>query len=102
MVSSGVYNYLGCRKRIPTKFKVDVWRRMLRRVNYHDIELCEFLEFGLPIDYNSNTLPTPSSRNRTRPTSLLFPDHVNTFIGTEIKEGTTLGPFLNISTFEHS
>ena len=42
------YNYAGAR--IPlahNKLNLDVWRKYL--LDYHDSELCEFLEFGWPL-----------------------------------------------------
>ena len=50
---SGKYNFQHCRIRINFKINVDFMRTML--INYKDIQVCEFLEFGFPIGFKDCT-----------------------------------------------
>ena len=66
-----------------------MWRELLS--GYPDEIICDFLEFGWPIGYMSDTLPTFDLR--THRGALDFPDQVNAYLSTELKLGRIAGPF---------
>ena len=47
---SGKYYFQHCRIRVNEKINVNFMRVML--INYYDLEVCEFLEFGYPIGFD--------------------------------------------------
>ena len=49
IVRSGRYNFEGCRFSLETGLKIDYFRFMLH--GYDDEAICDFLEFGFPLDY---------------------------------------------------
>ena len=55
--------------------------------------MADFLLFGLPINYHSSSVPTPSKSNHS--SAPRFPVASNSFIAAEISHGTTAGPFLH-------
>ena len=59
--------------------------------NFADNVICEFLEFGWPINYTSPTPPTPVSHNH--PSACNYPDDVHQFIAKEVQLQATAGPF---------
>ena len=66
-----------------------MWRELLS--GYPDQIICEFLEFGWPIGYMSDTLPIfdlPTHRG-----ALDFPDQVNAYLSKELKLGRIAEPF---------
>ena len=91
VVSSRVPNFYGCKIHVPSGFNVSVWRDRLQLAGFHDMELCEFLDYGFPIGYCSDRLPMPATRNHSR--SYMYPHHVDAYINKEIQERATLGPF---------
>ena len=66
-----------------------MWRELLS--GNPDEIICDFLEFGWPIGYMSDTLPTFDLR--THRGALDFPDQVNAYLSTELKLGRIAGPF---------
>ena len=66
-----------------------MWRELLS--GYPDEIICEFLEFGWPIGYMSDTLPIFDLR--THRGALDFPDQVNAYLSKELKLGRIAGPF---------
>ena len=49
---SGKYNFESCKCSLNTNLRVDYFRFML--TDYHDIGICDFLEYGFPIGYFGN------------------------------------------------
>ena len=64
-----------------------MWRELLS--DYPDEIICEFLEFGWPIGYMSDTLPIFDLR--THRGALDFPDQVNAYLSKELKLDELLG-----------
>ena len=58
---------------------------------FSDNVICEFLEFGWPINYTSPTPPTQVSHNH--PSACNHPDDVCQFIAKEVQLLATAGPF---------
>ena len=50
--ASGLPNFQGCRIRVPVSrsLNIDLWREKLG--SYEDNIVCDFLEFGFPLDFN--------------------------------------------------
>lgn len=82
-------NFLGARIPLTTQLNLQAWRTNL--VDYHDKNICVFLEFGWPVGYHSTSPPTSCSRNH--PSATLHPTHIKKFIDTELSHGAMVGPF---------
>ncbi|XP_019634599.1 PREDICTED: uncharacterized protein LOC109477693 [Branchiostoma belcheri] len=91
---SGVPNFKSERIPVPTKLHVSAWRGLLD--GFHDTVLCDFLEFGFPVNYESSAQPRVPRTNH--PSALQYSSHVDRFISTELSHGATIGP-LSPATF---
>ena len=72
---SRVYNFEGLRLPAPSSLRTPVWRSYLRE--YADYAVCEFLEFGWPVGFDSLFLSTSCPANvliRNHKGALDFPD----------------------------
>lgn len=87
--SFNVPNFAGARIPIASGLKVQNWATLLR--NYHDNELCQFLQFGWPLGYYSDIIPKSATANH--PSALAYPDHIADFIQTELSFKALTGPF---------
>ena len=58
---------------------------------YTYMEVCDFLQFGFPIGYVSNSSPVSCKRNHSL--AHAFASHVDRFIVKEVSLGAVLGPF---------
>lgn len=81
-------NFAGAKIPVPSGLLVENWVNLL--LDYHDNELCHFLQFGWPIGYLSDKIPV--SVNDNHPSALAYPTHVDDFIKTEIGFGAIEGP----------
>lgn len=66
---------------------ITMWRELLR--DYRDRLICDFLEFGWPIGYTSDTLPIFDLK--THRGALDF--RINACLSNELKLGRIIGPF---------
>ena len=82
-------NAFSFRVPIPSRLHLDTWHHLLS--DFSDNVICEFLEFGWPINYTSPTPPTPVSHNH--PSAFNHPDDVRQFIAKEVQLQATAGPF---------
>ena len=82
-------NAFSFRVPIPSRLHLDTWHHLLS--DFSDNVICEFLEFGWPINYTSPTPPTPMSHNH--PSACNDPDDVRQFIAKEVQLQATTGPF---------
>lgn len=82
-------NFLGARIPIESGLNIPAWRKRLE--SYHDIEVCEFLEFGWPIGYHASKTPVNSEANH--PSAQFYTAHVKKFIETELDHNALVGPF---------
>ena len=82
-------NAFSFRVPIPSRLHLDTWHHLLS--DFSDNVICEFLEFGWPINYTSPNLPTPVSHNH--PSACNHPDDVRQFIAKEVQLQATAGPF---------
>ena len=58
---SGLPNYMQCRLPVPSELNIFNWRRLLK--NYSYSILCEYLEFGFPLNIDYNKLVFQSNTN---------------------------------------
>ena len=85
---SGQPNYQIVQVPVFSTLNIAMWRELLS--GYPDEIICEFLEFGWPIGYMSDTLPIFDLR--THRGALDFPDQVNAYLSKELKLGRIAGP----------
>ena len=57
----GLPNYLKARCPVSSGLLIPAWRMML--ADFPDTQLVDFLQFGLPLDYTSSVIPTPTLIN---------------------------------------
>ena len=88
---SGVPNFRGCRIPLPhNKMNIPLWRHWLE--DYGDKIVCEFLEFGFPLDFNKCVeLNTDERRNHNGARD--HPDFVNQYLRKEVDKFRIAGPF---------
>ena len=88
---SGIPNYKGCRITLPfSKLNIPLWREWL--VDYKDYVICEFLEFGFPLDFDKSVeLNTNERRNHKGARE--YPEFVNKYLCTEVGKSRIAGPF---------
>ena len=91
MYSSGLPNYRHCRRPVLTSLHFPEWRECLR--NYHDSRVCDYLQFGWPVNYDNVSCSFPVSDNRTHKGALDFPAAVTQYLNSEIARGAVCGPF---------
>lgn len=84
-------NYLGARITIPSQMNIKNWQHLLQ--GYQDAGICKFLQYGWPIGYTSESLPTPTAINHK--SAIDYAEQVQSFIDNEIRLGAMLGPFTN-------
>ena len=84
-------NYVGCKMRVPSGFNVSVWRSRLLEGNYKDMVVCELLDYGFPIGFDSVRLPEHTSKNHGG--ALGYAEHVDEFLRKEQQFGAIFGPF---------
>lgn len=87
--SFGLPNFLGAKVTIPSTLNLPMWRKKLS--DYHDKEICVFLQYGWPVGYHADTPPTNTHRNH--PSATLHPAHVEKFITTKLQHGAMVGQF---------
>ena len=88
---SGVPNYRGCRIPLPyNKHNLTLWRKLL--VNYSDKVICEFLEFGFPLDFDTSiSLHTKERRNHKGARE--YPQFIDRYLHRETEKCRIAGPF---------
>ena len=86
---SGTYNFLGCRIPIKLQLHVDEWECELQ--DYWDVQLCEFLKFGFPLDFNRNSKLRWENKNKNSATQFLA--DVDAYLEEELKYQAIMGPF---------
>ena len=97
----GCPNFLGARIPVVSNLNIDNWKFHLR--DYWDTQLLDLLEFGFPLDFDTNTELVSTEENHT--SAKQYSSHVQTYICEELKHGAILGPFehkpisLHISPF---
>lgn len=85
-------NYAGARIPLQSGLNINTWRSYLR--SYHDVALCDYLEFGWPIGYHADAPPATTHKNH--PSGEQHNEHVNRFIEKELSCNAILGPFTDL------
>ena len=88
---SGLPNYKGCRIPLPfVGFNIPLWRELL--ADYHDKTVCDFLEFGFPLDFDRSVkLCTNERRNHKGARD--HPEFVRKYLIKETQKRRIAGPF---------
>lgn len=87
--STGLPNYLAARRPLKSYLNIPAWRHNL--VDYEDNVLCEYLEFGWPISYTADRIPTSTMTNHGSAQD--YPQQIEAFLQKELDLGAMLGPF---------
>ena len=89
VVRTGLYNFQQARITVPTHFDIQMWRLLLD--GYYDYGVCEFLEYGWPINFCEPIELVSTANNHT--SALLYRDQVNNYIQTELSYAGVIGPW---------
>ena len=90
MKATGLPNFVGARVPVQSDLLVSRWRELL--VDYSDYKVCEFLEFGFPLDYSASSLPNAVEyRNHSR--ARRHARAVSDYLQQECSSGRIAGPF---------
>lgn len=84
-----VPNFAGARIPVSSGLNIPTWVALLQQ--YHDAELCHFLQFGWPLGYYSQKVPESVTTNH--PSALAYSQHIDEFIHTELTFSALTGPF---------
>ena len=79
----------GAKIEVPSKLKINKWRACL--TDYDDKVICDFLQYGWPINYTSIHEPDIPIRNHS--SSLQHRTAVDDYLSTELAQGARQGPF---------
>lgn len=82
-------NFIGARVTLNSALNLDRWEQELH--DYHDKEICQFLRYGWPIGYESDSPPTSVEENHYSGQQHL--PHVRKFIQKELHHSAIVGPF---------
>ena len=90
--SSGLPNFRGSRVPVPASknFNMDLWRSKLNL--YDDKVVCDFLEFGFPLDFNKNSKLDYDVR-RNHKGARDFADFIKKYLARESEQMRVVGPF---------
>ena len=89
VIASGVPNYVCCRIPVRTSLHIAVWRDLL--IDYHDNIVCEFLEYGWPMDCSLSQPEYSVFRNHKGARD--FSDYLCVYLQQECAKGRMAGPF---------
>ncbi len=89
VISSGQYNFQGCRIPVTSNLNIPWWRQELE--GYSDSIVSDFCEFGWPIGYEAKDWPISALINHKG--AKQYPDHIDGYFQKEISLGATMGPF---------
>lgn len=82
-------NFLGARIPLHTKLVLSAWNSYL--LDYHDKLLCQYLTYGWPVGYLSDS--PPQSVDSNHPSAERNLSHVENFIKVELTHQALVGPF---------
>ena len=89
---SGKYNFEGCRIPVPEskKFNLKLWREKLK--DYDDRIVCDYLEFGFPIDFDKEKKLVFDVRKNHKG-AREFPEFITNYLRRECEGSRIAGPF---------
>lgn len=92
--NSNAPNYSGLRIPVGTQFNFDLWRSLLQEISYDDLIVCDFLQFGWPVDFNGELSIIGGHHNHNG--ALGFPLEIDNYLRKEVQiYNSTVGPFLH-------
>lgn len=86
---AGRPNFMSARIPIPSAINIPAWRYLLK--DYSDNIICEYLEYGWPIGYQTDAWP--HSTNINHKSALVHQPAVENYLQKELGHGAILGPF---------
>ena len=90
--NSGIPNFAGARLPIPSSLNIPEWRKLIQEMDYPDVAIVDFLEFGFPLSFQGD-FPLDSEHHRNHPSALDYPNAIDAFIEVELQAQALLGPF---------
>jgi len=87
--SSGKYNFESVRQPVPSNLNINAFRDLLR--HYDDKDICNFLEFGWPINHSSILQDNTDPNNHGGVNGYL--QQIDDYLIKEIDNGSVIGPF---------
>ena len=96
VTDSGVPNRFGCRIQVQSTWNLDLLDSLL--IDYHDRDVVEWLKYGFSVSRDDGAPLKPADKNHAG--ALAYPQHIQSYLETEIKLGATMGPF-RIPPFIH-
>ena len=88
---SGRPNFRGCRVPLPgNQLNIPLWRNLLE--DYPDNIICDFLEFGFPLDFNKSVKLNTNER-RNHKGARQHPEFVSEYLHREVTRSRIAGPF---------
>ncbi|RLF63524.1 MAG: hypothetical protein DRN30_06465, partial [Thermoplasmata archaeon] len=84
-----LYNYNSTRIPVPSGLNIENIRRLL--INFHDKQVCEFLEYGWPINHDRSIEPKQCGSNYGGVNEYLA--QVSAYLTKELDRGSAIGPF---------
>ena len=86
---TGQYNFQKARLTLPQGFNIQLWRTLL--VDYPDNHICDFLEYGWPLNYVLSTPPSITD-DSNHASSLAFPEDIQEYLDKEVYYEAIIGP----------
>lgn len=87
--STRQYNFQ--RAHIPVKSLLNITTWLQRLADYHDNIICDFLQYGWPINYVDSSIPLYHCDNH--PSAYAYSDAVEEYIQIELDYGAIFGPY---------
>jgi len=85
-------NFIGARRPVNSNLNIHTWRTLLE--NYEHRHIVDYLEFGWPINIQSESYIPPSVLHpRNHKSATLYASHVDQFISEECQHDAIAGPF---------
>ena len=88
--ASGVPNFKQCRIPVRSNLNISIWRRRLCK--YSDKVVCEYLEFGFPLDFNGRKKLSDKVR-RNHKGAREYPEFMDKYLEREKSANRIMGPF---------
>ena len=82
-------NAFGCKIKVPSKLNIDKWCHYL--ADYPNKEICNFLQYGWPINYTSQTEPNLPTHNHSF--TCFYKQIIDDYVSLEMTENATEGPY---------
>ena len=89
--TSAVPNFMGARIPVSGQLNINAWKYYPDTSKYWDKQIVDLLQYGFPLDFDHSRTLEATHVNHS--SALKFPEHVNSYIESEMKYGAILGPF---------